>query len=142
MLRIDAVAEVISPNAVTSPISGRRAAFGRLEVLEADGSLGCVILGDLVRFAVDGHEVLVPVRRAQLRTISEGHLAPLSHAIAEIVPLLAGVRSAAVLSIREHLFARGDRLWLRALVDDGVVREVPSIEELLNPETSPREHRR
>jgi hypothetical protein len=134
--RIDVVTKVVSSNDVTSPLSGLKAAFVQLEALELvhrsqnDGgpsgqgdlfSLGTMIVGDLVTLEIDGIEVAVevPVRRAELRLVSDGRagVIPIHRAVPELVPLLAHAKHGGVLCQREHRVLSGDRLRLRAVVE-------------------------
>lgn len=132
--RIDVVVRVVSANNVTSPLSGFKAAFVRLEALErvprrkeddrvGDAedlfSLGAVILGDLVTLSL-ANEITVelPVRRAELRLVSERTgVMPVHRAVPELVPLFVHARRSGVLCQREHLVLRGDRLRFHAVVE-------------------------
>ena len=125
--RIDAIATVISPNRVVSPISGRAAAFVHVEVverlgdLEIDEHLGAVIFGDIVRVELPDHaRIDVVVRRAELRfALGREPAVPLVDAVAELVPMLQRARRGGVLCHREHLVLEGSRLRLRAVVETG-----------------------
>ncbi len=126
---IDTLARVLTPNRVTSPISGRGAAFVRIEVLSRVGaeltSLGVVVLGDLLALELDsGVRVQLPVRRAELRRLSDSpEPEPIERLAAELVPLLTRAARGGVLCQREHLVFEGDRLRLRAVVEAGFVRD-------------------
>jgi hypothetical protein len=133
--RIDAVVRVSSANSVTSPISGVKAAFVRLEALErvprdtksdraGDAedlfSLGVVLLGDLVTLSLADSAIAIelPVRRATLRLVDQpAGVIPVHRAVPELVPLFAQARRGGVLCQREHRVLCGDRLRLQAVVE-------------------------
>lgn len=133
---IDVVTTVVSPNEVTSPLSGLEAAFVQVEVLErvppsysrdADRPnndayvlLGSVIFGDLVKLELEGGVAGVELlsRRAELRVVSErAAVMPMERAIPELVALLSRAKRGGVLCQREHLILSGERLRLRAVVE-------------------------
>lgn len=127
--QLDVVATVASPDEVTSPFSGARAAFFHVEVLEiaADGtgwSLGEMLLGDVVvlRIAEPATEVALVVRRAAMRLVGVRTggvpLDGLPRPPAEAIPLLAKARGRGAPCFREHAVRQGARLRLRAIVED------------------------
>ena len=138
-VEIDAV--VVSPNVVTSPMSGLRAALIELDVREhvADGlgdegtSLGTVVLGDLLTLrTADGFEVLLVARRVQLLfVLLAAQSVALSQMLPEIVPLLTRSKGKGVLGYRENALSEGDEVRLRAVVEAvpasrfGTPEEVP-----------------
>jgi hypothetical protein len=130
--RVDVITKLVSPDDVTSPVSGLRAAFVHLEALERvrahEGSgiqeelfsLGTIIIGDLVTLVLEGRatEVELQVRRAQLRFLSDHtHVLPIAETIPELVPLLGAAKHGGILCHRERLVLSGDRLRLRAVVE-------------------------
>lgn len=120
---IDLAATVVSGDDVESPLSGRRAAFVRLEALERvdgeDVSLGAILVGDLLRLTLDGGASLdVEVRRAELRLFGpRAGVRPITRVAAELVPLLASARRGGTLCEHEHLVPSGARLRVRAIVE-------------------------
>jgi hypothetical protein len=132
---IDVIARVASGNDVVSPLSGVRAAFVQVELLEAaEGaleSLGAFILGDVVTLGVEDASIEIDIvaRRAELRL-----LAPrtggvrVEQVIPELVPLLARARGG-VLYCRERLVLHGERLRVRAHVER--VERSPRTERLV-----------
>lgn len=108
---------VISDDVVTSPISGRRGAFVRLELLEDGEPLGAVVLGDVVRLAGET-ELHVVVRRARLVVPPVPEL-PLARIVPELAALLRQARGGK-LAVREHVVVRGDEVRL-AQDDSGAV---------------------
>jgi hypothetical protein len=128
VLLLDAPAEVRSPDGVTSPLSGRHAAFFHVEVLEllppplSPRVLGERILGDVVELAVGGRVASVLVRRAALRfALIRPPPVPLVALPAELASLVAhtraGIPCAGPLGWREHVVRHGDRIRLRAYVE-------------------------
>jgi hypothetical protein len=129
--RIDAVARVVSPDVVRSPLSGRMAAFVRIEALETTRdaasvssvvSLGAILVGDVVTLEVDvegARSVAVDLllRRAELRLLSEGPVLPIGQMVPELVPLLARAKGSGTLCQREWLVFSGERLRLSAVVE-------------------------
>ncbi len=129
--RIVTVARVVSPDIVRSPLSGRMAAFVRLEALEATTdavgvggltSLGAIVLGDVVTLEVDFEDArgvaigLLP-RRAELRLVPVEPALPITRALPELVPLLACAKGTGLLCQRERLVFGGERLRLSAVVE-------------------------
>lgn len=105
---------VISDDVVTSPVTGRRGALVRLELVEEDASLGVVVLGDVVRLAGESEILHVVVRRARLDFAPAPDL-PLARIVPELAPLLRASRGG-TLAVREHVIVRGD--VLRLVQDD------------------------
>lgn len=102
------VVRVISDDVVTSPVSGRKGAFVRLELVEDGEARGAVVLGDIVRLAGEGRELHVVVRRARIVAPTAPHV-PLLAIVPELAALLRSTRGGA-LSVREHVVACGDLL--------------------------------
>lgn len=103
---------------VTSPISGERGVLVHLEVTEDDVSLGTIVLGDAIELhADDGKKYVVVGRRATFGFVGTRHAKPLETAPPELVPLLARSRGGKLFVI-EHVVRAGDRLRLRAQVDE------------------------
>lgn len=109
---------VISDDVVTSPVSGRRGAFVRLELVEDGEPLGVVVLGDVVRLGGEGEALHVVVRRARL-VASPVAEQPLARIVPELAALLRLSRGGA-LAVREHVVAHGDVLRF-AQDDSGAV---------------------
>jgi hypothetical protein len=130
---VDVRVRVVSPNAVTSPFTGLRAALFQIDLVERRTSaddeaerrtfdvydaLGSTIVGDTLVVEADGALATVVARRAKLvfRTMNEGG-APIATVPPEIAPLLARASGRGVLCYREHPIASGDELRLRAVVE-------------------------
>jgi hypothetical protein len=111
-------AVVASEDAVSSPLTGARAALVRIDVVESDRPIGSVVLGDtLVLSTADGAITLV-ARRATLVFFDRCTPAsPLASAPPEIVALLRRATGSGALAFHEHRLARGGRVVLRAWVE-------------------------
>jgi hypothetical protein len=132
------VVRVVSPNALTSPLTGARAAAAHCELVERvaregppgapcrapfdvlETALGAVLLGGelLVLADADGDELILVARRARFelgRTpvlpLPRGDLPP------ELVPLLRSATGRGTMGYREVLLRTGDKLRLRAIVE-------------------------
>ncbi len=123
---IDVVVTVASQNAVASPISGLRAEFVHLQVLErlreSDmtlRSLGSFVFGDLVSFVIEaGVLVDVVVRRVRFGYVATAsEVQPLTTMLAEVVPLLANVKTALPIVTCERLVLEGETFRCRATVE-------------------------
>lgn len=115
---LDVVVRVVSPDVVTSPVSGARGAFVRLELVEEGEPVGAVILGDLVRFEGPSGRFDVVVRRMTVE-VPFAEAVPLAIVPPELVPLLRNVRGRGVLGVREHVVVSGAALRLRGIVIGG-----------------------
>lgn len=121
---------IVSPNAVESPLDGTRAAILYVELLEllelergptdeAYGSLGVVVLGDVVTLRDDDHdEIAIVARRARINPATpHARPAPLDEAPPELVPLLAKAKGRGLLCYRQVSLATNDRVLLTASVE-------------------------
>lgn len=109
---------VISDDLVTSPISGVRGAFVRLELLEDGAPRGAIVLGDVLHLAGEGEELRIVVRRVRIVSPPAPDV-PLARFIPELAALLHGTRGGA-LSVREHVVRCGDELRV-VQTDSGAV---------------------
>jgi hypothetical protein len=130
---------VISPNALTSPISSAKAALFQLELVERLPSgehygygfassrevrdvyafLGSAVLGDiLVLQTDDGAQITVAARRARL-AFATGYdtAAPLTNPPPELMPHLRNASGRGVICFREQTIRDGDRFRLEATVE-------------------------
>ena len=114
---------MLSEDTVTSPLSGRKAAFFRIEVVErsaqGETSLGHLVVGDLVTFGDGkGKPIRLVVRRAAIAFVSD----PLETTSAAVpVELVGLVRRASGLGIvvyREHAAMQGTGFSLEAQCED------------------------
>ena len=105
-------------NVVKSPLSGARAAILRIEVFEADASLGEIVLGDVTTFRdQDGTELLIVARRLRFRFASALPApVPVAKVPPELVPLLRREPGDVALSYREHTLREGDAVRIQAIV--------------------------
>lgn len=112
---MDAIATVVSEDAVAAPFSGKRAAVVVVEALRGDEVIGATVFGDLLRLRAETGEVEVVARRATFAFTSmfDAPRAP-EHVPAELVPMLQRGATA----FRERLIRRGDRLRVRRRDDD------------------------
>jgi hypothetical protein len=117
--RVDAVTRIVSPNVVTSPVSGRKAAFVHIELVE-EQSLGAVVVGDVVSLDPELPGVLaidLVVRRASLHLVSlQGGGTPIDVVPPELTPLLRHA-TGGVICVREHLVLQGEKVRLRAVLE-------------------------
>jgi hypothetical protein len=115
------VARVVSGDVVTSPLTGARAAFAHIELVEAERTVAELIVGDVVSFALDDRAdaiVSLVVRRAAFRRVVIARPpTPLERVPPELVPLLARTSGGPV-GYRERLFVRGERVLLRARIEE------------------------
>lgn len=136
---------VVSPNDVTSPVTGMRAAAFVVELVSRrfEGSetfaskhavfeaVASLVVGDRVELAAaaptpDAPEIVAMLRRMQLTFRTEctgGH--PLTTAPPELVPLLGKVPFGGTACFREHAVVQGDRMRLCAVVERSMIT-VPS----------------
>ena len=121
---------VVSPNATTSPVTGKTAAFFFVEVLERAPSgletwLGSVIFGDLVTLAprdvAPGDrptEITLVARQATFELVDRPLApVPIVTALAELVPMMRRASGRGALYHCEHAVRTGDSLRLRAVVE-------------------------
>jgi hypothetical protein len=134
---VNLLVTVISPNALTSPISSMKAALFQLEMVErlASGEhhpfassrevgdeyafLGSAVLGDiLVLQTDDGAQITVAARRARL-AFATGYdtAAPLTNPPPELMPHLRNASGRGVVCFREQTIRDGDRFRLEATVE-------------------------
>lgn len=149
--QLDVVAAVVSPDDVTSPFSGDRAAFFHVELVAIDpvgteSPIGELVLGDVVVFRglAEPLEVAIVVRRATMRLVGVRSgatpLDRLARVPPEAIPLLARANGRGTPCFREHAVRCGTRVRLRATVDysaspRAVVRDdlgAVTIDELLD----------
>jgi len=118
-MRIDAVLEVLSPDDVVSPFTGRRAAAFFVEILEDDVPLGTMWIGDVL--SLDGMKLVV--RRATMAFVNvRPAMTPFGDRIpAEAAPFLKRARGGGVLGFREHAVVKGARLRVQCGDDSGPV---------------------
>lgn len=124
---IDVVARIASRDGATSPLTGARAAFFVVEIVEAGGPpLGSVVLGDVVVLAAEvageSLEVALVLSRTTVRARELGRAreAPLGASPpAELVPVLVRAARGAggALALREHAFSEGMSVRLSATVE-------------------------
>lgn len=114
-------ATVVSPDVVTSPITGKRGAVVVIDVLESGRPVGTVVLGDTLVLATDdGRSHTVVARRAHLVFFDRGEApTPLASAPAEIVPLLRAASGQGELGYREHVLVKGSRVRVREGANGG-----------------------
>ena len=122
---VDVEVRVASPNALTSPVTGMRAAAFVIEVLSRgiDGSelrrAGALTIGDRLELEGRGDvPILALAQRVAFGFVTGttgGH--PITTAPPELVPLLAAIPLGGTACFREHAIVNGDRMRLRAVVE-------------------------
>ena len=127
---VDVEVRVASPNEVTSPVTGARAAAFVVEVVSrhVDGreslgstspAVGSLVLGDRIALAPEASDVTIVavLRRMKLAFHREVRAQPITTAPPELVPFLGKVRLGETAWFREHAMAQGDRMRLRAVLE-------------------------
>lgn len=144
---VEVLVSVVSPNVVTSPISGLQSALLQVELLERialaqghgqafggafgrDGgaydefvSLGLVLLGEiLVLRDAHGDEISVVTGRARFESATPRNGGtPIDRVPAELVPLLRRASGRGIVCYREFLLVEGDKVRLKAVVEPSQV---------------------
>jgi hypothetical protein len=134
---VSLLATVLSPNAITSPISGVTAALFQLELVErlppADSHafahsrevadvyafLGSTVVGELLVLETDdGAQITIAARRARL-AFATGYdrATPLTNPPPELIPHLRNASGRGVICFREQTIRAGDRFRLEAFVE-------------------------
>jgi hypothetical protein len=134
---VDVVASVVSPNVVTSPVTGTLAALLQVELLERDTlaleSLGLALFGEiLVLRDADGDELSVVARRARLE-LATPHTGgtPIDRIPAELVPFLRRSRGHGIVCYREFALREGDKIRVKAVVEaSGATRRYVARDDL------------
>lgn len=115
---VEIVAQIVSPNAARSPITGARAAIVHLEILHAGERFDTVVLGETTTVRdEEGVELSFVARRLRFR-FAEGtrKAVPLARLPPELVPLLRREPDPGRLSYRECLLVEGDEVRVQAIV--------------------------
>lgn len=128
---------VVSPNAVTSPVTGMRAAAFVVEVVSRrEGSdallsnvptlepVASLVVGDQIELAPEAGEVAIVAMLRRMKLVFETDAAggrSLTSAPPELVPLLAKVPFGGTAAFRERALAHGDRVRLRAVVERAAI---------------------
>jgi hypothetical protein len=159
---VELVGTMLSPNGVTSPVTGRRGAIIHLEVLERvlldrqerralrtgperDDSLGEIVIGELVHLGSDdGPELSFVARRARFRFRDpRRETMPLAAIPEGLLPHLRSRTGMGALFFREHVVKEGDRLRLQAIVEPaehapfGSYRSVPRVAFVARDDLAP-----
>ncbi len=139
---VNLLGTVISPNAITSSVSGVTAALFQLELVErlaraaphffasshevADiyAFLGSTVVGELLVLETeDGAQITIAARRARLAFATGYDTAtPLTNPPPELIPHLRNASGLGVICFREQTIRAGDRFRLEAIVES-----VPSV---------------
>jgi hypothetical protein len=135
---VELLVRVVSPNALTSPLTGTQAAALRcelVEIVEREGAAsaldgapfevaevalgGLVLSGELLVVAdVDGDELSLIARRARFELARPpGSAVPLGEVPPELAPLLRNATGCGTMAYRELALRTGDKLRLRAIVE-------------------------
>ena len=128
---VEVLAKVSSPNVVTSPINGTRAALLRIEVVERLHApdrdapaeryslLGTTVLGDVVTLVDEaGAELSIIAHRAHFPSSTpRAPAATLERLPPELAPLLKRATGRGVICYRELPLRQGDEVLVRAFIE-------------------------